>query len=58
MSATAMTFRMGYTVRDGEQLPDGMDPDDVAEELGAVIEGAVMEWYERRGKALLACEPT
>lgn len=58
MSATAMTFTMGYTVRDSEALPDGMDADDVAEELGAVIEGAVMEWYGRRGEALLVCEPT
>lgn len=58
MSATMMTFRMGYTVRDMGDLPDGMDADDVTEELEAVIERAVMEWYGRRGKALLACEPT
>lgn len=62
MSRTFQQFTMGYTVRDCEDLPekDGeqMYADDVAEELGDVIWAAVREWYEVRGRVLLACEPT
>lgn len=61
MSKTFQQFTMGYTVLDCEHLPekDGeqMYADDVAEELADVIWAAVREWYERRGKDLLACEP-
>lgn len=61
MSKEFRQFTMGYTVLDYENLPekDGeqMYADDVSEELGDVIWVAVREWYARRGKDLLACEP-
>jgi hypothetical protein len=53
-----MTFSMGFTVLDPERLPGEMGTDDVAEELDDVVWAAIKEWYDRRGKDLLACEPT
>lgn len=36
----------------------GVDDDAVVEELERVIEARVAEWYESRGKSMLACEPS
>lgn len=61
MSKEFRQFSMGYTVLSCDNLPekDGeqMYADDVTEELSDVVWAAVSEWYERRGKDLLACEP-
>jgi hypothetical protein len=56
-----MSFSVGFTAHSSEHLPvkDGeqMYADDVADELRAVVQAAVAEWYEQRGSELLACEP-
>jgi hypothetical protein len=41
------------------RLPDGehMYPDDVVQEVAAVVQAAVDGWYQLRGKNLLRSEP-
>ncbi len=57
MGATYHSLAVGFTVLDSEHLPDGVDPDDVVEEMNEVVDQAVRAWYELRGKEFLACEP-
>lgn len=61
MSKTLMQITVGFTALDSEHLPekDGeqMYADDVANEVSDVVQAALTEWYEQRGRDLLACEP-
>jgi hypothetical protein len=61
MSKTLTGFNVSFTVHSVDHLPekDGeqMYADDVADEVRDVVQAAVNEWYERRGRELLACEP-
>lgn len=57
MSATELGYRVTYVVKDNERLPGDMTWEDVGEELAGVLDGALREWYERRGKDFLVCEP-
>jgi hypothetical protein len=61
MSKTHMSFSVGFTALDPEDLPEKngeqMYADDVAAELSDAVQAAVTAWYEQRGQQLLACEP-
>ncbi|MDX3516036.1 hypothetical protein PV755_45315 [Streptomyces caniscabiei] len=61
MSKTLTGFNVSFTVHSSEHLPEKngeqMYADDVTDEIRTVVQGAVAQWYEQRGKELLACEP-
>lgn len=57
MSKTYREIVIGFTVRSMECLPDGMDDDDVKEELRNRIQSEVAGWYNGGGQDLLALEP-
>lgn len=61
MSKTLTGFKVSFTVRSSEHLPEKngeqMYADDVADEVRDIVRAAVNEWYEQRGRELLACEP-
>lgn len=58
MSAYFRQIGVGMTVHDGYHLPDGMDDDDVVNEVREVIGKAIAEWFAKRGHEFLRCEPT
>lgn len=57
MSKTLRHFVVGVTVNDPEDLPDGMNDDDVVNSLRKAVERAVNEWWYECGQNLVACEP-
>lgn len=61
MSKTLTGFNVSFTVHSSEHLPEKngeqMYADDVADEVRGIVRAAVTEWYEQRGRELLACEP-
>ncbi len=57
MSATMTNWTVTATVNDSDHLPEGVGYSDVTTEISEVLEKAMTDWYEQRGRALLACEP-
>ena len=61
MSSELRRIEIACTVNDSDHLPKKhgrqLYADDVVAELRDVVSTAVTDWYERRGRELLACEP-
>lgn len=58
MSKEFRSVTFSFTVKDPEDLPGDWYADDVIEEIERVLSTRLAEWYEARGHALLACDPT
>lgn len=61
MSKELRRIEIACTVHSPDNLPtkDGeqMYADDVVEEMRETVEAAITDWYQRRGRELLATEP-
>lgn len=57
MSKTMRQFVVAVTVNDSEDLPDGMNDDDVVADLRMAVERAVNGWWYESGQKLVAFEP-
>lgn len=57
MAKELRTIEFYITTRDMENLPEGIDADDVVTELRDVMAKAGAAWYRERGHAMLVYAP-